>query len=140
MQNAWFAGWEAGADSAKTDGSGSYTGIQIPRQVQEAIMEAEALEDQYSGISRNAIIEIAPAMEGDVNSSLPQTVPQAIPQANQPFTQDSGTILKSKASARIPAKETGYGADMPMPLPQINSPRSTSPRDTCSPTDAAMSG
>ena len=122
MQDAWFAGYESGADSARTDGSGNYQGIQISRQVQQAIMEADALEDEHAGIQRNEIIELAPIREGTSQSAIPQS---SIPQTNMPFVTDSGSILKSAPMTNIPRSVTvpgtaaGYGVDMPLPIQAV---------------------
>ena len=126
MQQAWFAGFESGAESAKTDGSGSYKGIQIPRQVQEAITQAEEFENSYNGVRKAVVVDMSPAtippgMEN--NSGLPFAPGQEfLTQPNVPVISGSNArmnnapITNLPSSATIPGIPAGYGVQTPMPL------------------------
>jgi hypothetical protein len=108
MQNAWFAGFEAGAQSARSDGSGNWQGIQIPRQVQEAIMEAQAIEDNHSGIEREYVLEMNEAAPGGI------PLQPAVPQTNMPSVPDS------TAASNMPLAQPGiipgsYGTSTSIP-------------------------
>lgn len=126
MQQAWFAGFESGAESAKTDGSGSYKGIQIPRQVQEAITQAEEFENSYNGVRKAVVVDMTPAtipsgMEN--NSGLPFGPGQEfLTQPNIPVISGNDARLNNAPITNLPSSVTtpgipaGYDVQTPMPL------------------------
>ena len=119
MQNAWFAGFESGAQSAKTDGTGSYQGIQIPRQVQEAITQAEMLENSYSGVRKAVVVDMAPVEVKENQSGNKSDFP------TQPNiqTMNAGNpalnnvpITNSPSGVTIPGWPAGYDTRAPLPV------------------------
>ena len=129
MQNAWFAGFEQGAESARTDGSGSFHEIQISRQLEEAMLEAEQIEMLHSGITTEIIEDAVPVRQGITQQPQP-----AIPQTNSPYIPESVPTLNPMPmesaplapSIRVPGTPAGFGSEQPMadpPLPSI--PRAT---------------
>ena len=119
MQNAWFAGFESGAQSAKTDGTGSYQGIQIPRQVQEAITQAEMLDNAYSGVRKAVVVDMAPVeiKENQLNSGSEFLAQPGIPTLNtENPVLDNVPVTNSPSSRSIPGLPAGYDINSPMPL------------------------
>ena len=102
MQNAWFSGFEAGAKTAFTDGSGSFQEIQMSRQIEEAMLAAEELEYLHSGIEREYIVDMAPVTEGPSQSTIPQT--------NVPFINTNVPVITS------PVPSNSAGSNQPLPV------------------------
>jgi hypothetical protein len=125
MQNAWFAGFEAGAGAARNDGSSTYSGVQISQQIEKAIAEAKRIEDDHAGIEREYIVDMAPVRPG---SSLPGNVPAAAP--NMPFIQSAPVAgqptdipvantpmsIPHPGGAGVPSGNAGWGDGAPMPM------------------------
>lgn len=124
MQNAWFAGFESGAQSAKTDGTGSYQGIQIPRQVQEAITQAEMLDNAYSGVRKAVVVDMAPVeIKDNQFSNDPEFLTQpgltqpGIPTLNaENPALNNVPVTNSPSSISIPGLPAGYDVNTPVPL------------------------
>ena len=93
----------------------SYQGIQIPREVEMAIMEAKAENDELSGISREYIVDMAPVTEGAgyQQTELPQAnVPYATGQEFPPEPAEiEGEIVVDPAL--VPTLPAGFGRRFP---------------------------
>ncbi len=122
-QNAWFAGFESGAESARTDGSGSFQGIQIARQVEEAIVQAEEMQDQHAGIYREYIVDMAPVTQGSGQTLAP------LPQANMPYNLEQEDAMNRAAGnpaisgpaqpVPMPSLPAGFDANQPLPVQSV---------------------
>jgi hypothetical protein len=64
MQTAWFAGFEAGAEAARLDGAASFQEIQVSHAIEQALLEEQRMIDQYAGIERSYIVDMAPVTAG----------------------------------------------------------------------------
>jgi len=126
MQTAWFAGYDQGTQSANTDGSGSFKNIQISRQLEQAMMAAEQIEDVYGGIQREHIDGMPPVRVGSglqppssnrpmldissMNGQIPiisgSSANSMMPQSNTPVSQPIS----------VPMQQTGAGSNMPLPM------------------------
>ncbi len=134
MQNAWFAGFESGSSAARSDGSTTYSGIQISRQIEQAMIDSRRIEDEHAGIQREYIVDMAPVRSG---SSITNSPVQSSPSINSPramtesapFVQSAPVIgppmantpmtLPHTSTPRIPASSTGTGSNRPMPVPIV---------------------
>ena len=123
MQTAWFSGYEVGAESAKSDGSGSFHEIQVSRQLEQAIMEAEDIKNLYSGITKEYVVDMAPVREGVIHQTQ-----SAMPQTNSPYLYGQEPILESIPLKQAPVPQpftipgTQAGFDLNRPIPDESYP------------------
>ena len=143
MQTAWFSGFESGAHSAQTDGSGSFQNIQISRQLEEAMLAADQLQDVHGGIQREYEVGLAPIVgSGLVEPKQPRanvpyitgpiTTSPTIPNSNQGSGSRSIPNSNQGSSSRsipmsspvpqpisVPNYQTGAGSNMPIPMQSV---------------------
>ena len=134
MQNAWFAGFEAGAESARADGTTTFQEIQISRALEEAMLAADEMEAMHAGIRKEYIIDAAPVTEGAsrrspivINEPMmprPMSTPpsMSMPQANMPYIPDNQPPyqrMEMAPSENMPLSIQGHPASSPsgQPLP-----------------------
>lgn len=125
MQTAWFEGYEAGAQSAVSDGPGAFQNIQVSRQIEQAIASAQQVDDMHSGIYREY------AFDNMNHAPLGSGLPDAkVPQTNMPYIIHEAPVVQSPPMNNtplaqpmtVPAWQTGAGANTPMPMPMQSSP------------------
>ena len=122
MQNAWFAGYEAGASAAKTDGAGSFQGIQVHHELIRDMMEEEQIRNEHAGIRVNNDPNMAPVVDAESmgivevpEDSSPQPM---MPGANMPYTTNP------YRSGSSPAAENAIPVTTPViPPTTANTPR-----------------
>ena len=122
MQQAWYAGFEQGAVSAKGDGSSRYRGIQLSRELEELLAEQRRIQDHHNGIEREYIVdmhEVPSEKDETVIVDLDHPAPQTpLPGALQPMTNRpasiQGPVPLYPASRSIPG-----GSETPLPLNRI---------------------
>lgn len=129
MQDAWFAGFEAGASSAKADGAAKFQEIKISRDLQEAMLQAEAIEHMHSGFETEHIVE------GSVVTLPESTIPtnsRLVPQSNNPSQMNTsyglpstGINQQSTPLAQPPLPINGSPLPIPMNRPITNTPTSS---------------
>jgi hypothetical protein len=121
MQNAWFAGFEAGAGAGKSDGAAAHHDIQISRQMEQLLLEEEALKYDHAGIRKEQVVG-TPVSLGDTTTmqdtfeggGMPQMItpmansPMAVPQHTAP-----GIPEESWRPASVPIQQS---PPMPMQL------------------------
>ena len=124
MQNAWYAGFEAGSGSARMDGGGAWRGLRIPQQLMDAMTEEQRIEDMHRGIEREYIIDAQPVDDG---ATLPvasgaageTVVPNQImtnDPVSMPLTPAANTpVTLPKSSPLLPARPSAYGSGAPLP-------------------------
>ncbi len=124
MQNAWYAGFEAGSGSARTDGGGTWRGLRIPQELRDAMLEAQRIDDQHKGIEREYVIDVQPGEDGTkipAGTRFPQEVivpNQSIVNGTPPLpTQPRANtpVALPKSSPLLPARPSTYRNGAPLP-------------------------
>ncbi len=123
MQNAWFAGFEAGTGSARTDGGDSWRGVRFSQELQEAIREERRRNDVYRGIEREYIVDVQPVEAGsgyyqNLEGTHPGVTEGPIPMLTQPGMNTPATL--PGAAPLLPVTQpAGYGNGPPIPSPMV---------------------
>ncbi|MGI9516787.1 MAG: hypothetical protein ACR2NP_07080 [Pirellulaceae bacterium] len=134
MQNAWFAGYEAGASSAKTDGAGSFYGVQVHRDLINDMLREEQVKNVQSGIRVQSPQGMTPVLDasameiGGAQPGMPYTQ-SGMPYSNTPYVP--GNMLPGEGAIPVTTPvipdagtATTQGARSGPPLPMQMMPSS----------------